>query len=189
MVKVTDAEIIRRFFDRDESAIRDTQDKYSRYCGSIAHGLLASAEDAGECLNDTWLRAWNTIPPENPQSLRAYLGKITRNLAVDRIRRDSAAKRGGKEAVLALDELAECESASADDVEEKAAQSALGEVINRFLDAQDRERRALFVERYYYADSIADIAAHHSMSESAVKVTLFRMRKELKKELERRAFL
>ncbi len=174
-----DHDIIALYFDRNENAIRETAQKYGAYCGSIALNILSSAEDTEECLNDTWLRAWNSIPPHRPNVLRVFLGKITRNLALDRYKARNAEKRAGGEFAMSLDELKECVGA-----EDERDSAVIGESISRFLRGQSKETRGVFVCRYFYCDSIADIARRFGMSEGKVKTLLFRTRAKLKIHLE-----
>lgn len=181
---MTDEEIIALFNKRDEQAIASVQNKFGRYCGSIALNILSDREDMEECLSDTWLRAWNTIPPEQPRSLQAYLGCITRNLAISRFRGETAKKRAGSRFAAALDELTDACMPSTDNVAAETDRKALMDAINAFLDGQGERKRNIFIQRYFYIDSITAIAKRYDMTESAVKVTLFRMRGALKKELE-----
>lgn len=179
-----DAEIIELYWKRDQRAIRETQNSYQRYCGRIAANLLASYEDREECLNDTWLNTWNSIPPQRPDSLKAYVAKITRNLALNRIKHDRAGKRSTGEADAPFEELEQLESFSSDSVEDQIGAKALAGEINAFLAAQPLEKRRLFVRRYFYFDSVQDIADRYDMKESTVKSTLLRMRRELAKRLD-----
>ncbi len=173
-------EIIALFLARNEQALSETETKYRAYCGSIAMNILANREDAEECVNDTWLRAWQSIPPTIPQSLRAFLGRITRNLALDRYKARHAEKRRGGEFAMSLEELGECVG-----TEDPQDTTALGESISRFLRGQPREARRIFVCRYFYLDTIGEIAARFGMSESKVKSLLFRMRQRLRIHLEK----
>ena len=174
-----DSKIIKLFFDRDESALLQTSAKYGAYCSSIAFNVLGNSEDAGECMNDTLLRAWNSIPPQEPASLKAYLGRIARNLALDRYDKMKAEKRGGGQYELALDELSECIA----DTDASLEVSELPQLIDAFLAEQDAEKRKIFVKRYFYMDPVKKIAKDMSMSESNVKTTLFRLRNSLKELL------
>ena len=174
-----DRDIIEMYFARNEKAISETADKYGSYCGSIAMNILSSREDTEECLADTWLRAWNCIPPHRPNLLRVFLGKITRNLALDRYKARTAEKRAGGEFAMSLDELDECIGA----VDERES-AEIGESISRFLRTQPKETRSVFVCRYFYCDSIADIAKRFGISEAKVKTLLFRTRNKLKIHLE-----
>ena len=182
-----DSEIIRLYWDRSERAIRESETKYGPYCRAIARNILPSPEDAEETVSDTWLRAWNTMPPQKPQRLSAFLGRITRNLAFDRWRRMNAKKRGGVGLDLVLEELAECVSGSCT-AEEALEQRALGEALNGFLAALPREKRRLFLGRYWYARSVGELAKQSGMTEGAVSVTLHRLRGKLRGYLTERGF-
>ena len=176
-----DKKIVELFFERDESALLQTSAKYGAYCSKIALNILGDPEDAGECMNDTLLRTWNSIPPNKPENLKAYLGKIARNLAIDRYDNMSAEKRGGGQYALALEEMSECiadEMSSADNTE-------LSSIIDSFLEKQDKDKRIIFVKRYFYMDPVKEIAKAMSISESKVKTTLFRLRNSLKEELKK----
>ena len=174
-----DLDIIELYFKRDERAIAETAGKYGGYCGSIAMNILASAEDTEECLNDTWLRTWNSIPPHRPNILRVFVGKIARNLALDKYKARNAEKRAGGEFAMSLDELGDCVGAA-----DERETAEIGESISRFLRTQTKETRSVFVCRYFYCDSIADIAQRFGMSEGKVKTLLFRTRNKLKIHLE-----
>ena len=174
-----DRDIIEMYFARTERAIAETSGKYGAYCTTIAMNILSSREDTDECLNDTWLRAWNSIPPNRPNVLRVFLGKITRNLALDKYRARTAEKRVGGEFAVSLDELDECVGA----VDERES-AEIGESISRFLRTQPKETRSVFVCRYFYCDSISDIARRFGISEAKVKTLLFRTRSKLKIHLE-----
>lgn len=174
-----DHDIIALYFERDERAIAETSGKYGSYCGSIAMNILASPEDTEECLNDTWLRTWNSIPPNRPNVLRVFLGKITRNLALDRYKARNAEKRAGGEFAMSLDELDECVG-----VTDERDTAVIGESISRFLRTQPKETRGVFICRYFYCDSIGDIARRFGISEGKVKTMLFRTRSKLKIHLE-----
>ena len=182
---ITDAQIVEMYWQRDEAAISETQHKYGRYCNYIADNVLHNAQDAEGCVNDAYNRLWSLIPPAKPISLSAFLGKIVRGLAVDRWRMNHAAKRGGETETIAL-ELAECFGAY-DDGDAESAMS-LRDSINRFLDALPKETRVIFMRRYWYMNSVADIAHALGMGESKVKVTLFRTRERLRKHLEKEGF-
>ena len=182
-----DAKIVRLYFDRDERAIPATADKYGNYCTSIAKNILGSHEDAEECVNDTYLSAWNAIPPNRPQILSAFLGKIVRNLAFNRWKYNTAEKRGGGELPAVLDELDGCVSGR-DDVEQTCERKALAEAINSFLSALPEKKRNIFICRYWYTDSISDISARFNMSYAAVSMTLNRLRSQLRSYLIERGY-
>lgn len=143
-----DADIVELYWQRDESAIRETETKYGQYCFSIAFNILSDTEDSKECVNDTWLRAWNAIPPSRPDRLRIFLAKITRNLSFDKYRLKAANKRGGGEITLALEELGECVS-SALDVEFEFYEQELVKSLNGFLYALPKRESNIFLRRYF----------------------------------------
>ena len=173
-----DLQIVQLFWDRNEEAISRAEEKYGRYCASIAANILSDWSDTEECLNDCMLKAWNSIPPAKPNSLKAYLGKIIRNLALDRVESASAVKRGGGEVPLTLDELSECVSGG-DDPAAEIEGKELSESINRFLRKQDALKRKLFVRRYWYMDSLNEAAQRVGLKPSNAKTILYRMRQEL----------
>lgn len=182
-----DNEIIALYQNRDENAIKQTEKKYSGYLTKIALNVLGNFQDGEECVNDTYVRAWYTIPPHIPAALKHYLGKITRELSIDRLRWKTGKKRGGTEYELSLDELSEC--AGAGDVSEQAELSELVEAIEQFLRRCRDDERDMFVCRYYFCDSIKEIAGYFGVNVSKVKNTLFRVRKELKKHLESEGYV
>ena len=192
-----DEQIVDLYWKRSEEAIRETDKKYGKYCGTIAWNILYSAEDAEECVNDTWMNAWNAMPPHRPGFLKAFLGKITRNLALNLYEKKHAEKRGGGETALALDELAECVggvpggngtagvSGSVWDSEGSPEEGmVLTACLNRFLQSMKAEDRKIFVQRYWYMYSVKEIAGNLGLGESKVKMTLLRQREKLKKVLE-----
>lgn len=181
---MTDYDIVKLYLERSEKAIGETEKKYGGYCITVAKNILGNELDAEECVNDTYLRAWNSIPPNKPKKLNTYLGKITRNLAINRYHHYNAEKRGNGQTDLVLEELNFClpsESETEKDFDEKL----LTKSIEHFLKAQSREKRNIFLRRYWYASSIGEIARDFSMSESKVKSILFRMREKLKLHLEK----
>lgn len=177
-----DQKIIDLYWNRSENAITETAVKYGRYCTSIAYGILKSREDAQECVSDAYLMAWNAIPPRRPADLGTYLGKITRNLSIDRLRTRNRDKRGGGEMPLALEELEEVVVGS-DSPESEAIRKELAASMNRFLGELTVQERYVFVRRYWYLDSLADIAKNTGFSGSKVASMLFRLRGRLKKQL------
>ena len=183
-----DSEIIRLYFARSEQAIRESRDKYGPYCAAIAYRILSSIEDSEECVSDVWQRAWDAIPPAQPTDLRAYLGRITRNLALSRVREAGAVKRGGTGVRLALDELRECVS-DGDTPEDALLRRQISEAVNRFLEALPQEKRAVFVLRYWDLYSSAEIARKTGIREATVRSMLFRLRKLLKTHLEKEEVL
>ncbi len=179
-----DTKIISLYWSRSERAIRETADKYGHYCNTIAMNILHDPMDAEECVNDTYLNAWNAMPDLWPENLRAFLGKVTRNLSVDRYRLSRTVKRGGGEAAAALSELEECVAASCN-IEETIDEMYLAECINHFLQNTSQEKRNIFIYRYWYVYSVPEIAKMIHRSERYVSVTLFRLRKKLKESLEK----
>ncbi len=178
-----DTAIIDLYWARSERALLESERKYGAFCLTIASNILSAREDAEECVNDTWLRAWNAIPPARPSPLRAFLGRITRNLSLDRYRAARAQKRGGGSLEVLLDELGQCLPAGesvegAFDARETAA------VISRFLEGLPPLQRQLFLRRYWYGDGIDALARRFAMREGTVKSGLFRLREKLRRVLE-----
>ena len=182
-----DRDIIQLYLDRDEQAIPLTAQKYGSYCSAIARNILPDSQDVEECINDAYLQLWSSVPPNIPDDLGAYLGKIVRNLAFNRYKRNNADKRGGGELPLILDELAECVS-DGDDIERDYAMKELMANINLFLGTLPPIKRNIFVCRYWYADSIPDISARCGMSAPAVSMTLKRLRIKLHNYLIERGY-
>ncbi len=183
-----DLEIVELYWNRDETALKETADKYGNYCYSIAYGILYNNEDAQECVNDTYLGAWNAIPPHHPAVLSTFLGKITRRLSLNRRRNDNARKRGGGEITVSFDELEEC---IADDktIREELEEQELAEVLNEFLAGLKENERKVFVCRYWYFEPVNEIAMRFMYSPSKVKMMLKRTRDKLKEHLEKRGVL
>lgn len=177
-----DEQIIALYFERNENAISETEKKYGRYLASISFNILASEEDARECVNDTLYSAWNSIPPNRPSMLSTYLGKIIRHLSIDRWRRDKAAKRGGGQIPLALDELEECALGSGDFTDEIIKQELMDKINSLIKELPETERR-VFLRRYWYLDSIDSIAEAFGFSAGKVKSMLLRTRRKLRKML------
>lgn len=174
-----DSKIIELYMSRSEQAISETSEKYGRYCYCIAYGILHDDKDAEECVNDTYLRAWNSIPPNRPNRLQTFLGKITRNLSLNRWEKLSAEKRGAGQIPVILDELAEC-IPDGKDTEHTVDSMIIRDVLNRFLNNLPTKTRKIFVRRYWYMSSVKEIADEYGLSESNVTVILFRTRKKLK---------
>lgn len=183
---MNDTEIIDLYFRRSEQAISETDEKYGPYCRTIALRILSSEPDAEECVNDTYLRAWDSMPPQRPRYLSAFLGKITRNLSLDRLRGDTAQKRGGTQVELALSELGEC--VGDDSVEAALDEHLLAEALASFLRAQELRNRSIFLLRYWELCPVREIAAIHHISESAAASSLHRMRLALRQHLEKEGF-
>ncbi len=183
-----DKQIVDLYWERDERAISESDAKYGAFCARIAMNILDNAQDAEECVNDTYLRAWNAIPPSRPTKLGAFLGKITRNLSLDRYKAKKTAKRGDSLFLVSLDELSECvpdgSTGFGSGFDDEVEAHRIGECINRFLRKQSGEVRDVFICRYFYSDSVGEIARRFGLSESKVKSMLHRARGKLKKSLE-----
>lgn len=177
-----DERIVELYFERSETAISETQKKYGKYCHYIAYSILNSQLDAEECVNDTYIHTWDSIPPNRPKLFKSFLGKITRNIALDRYDRLHALKRGGN-TELALEEIGECIPIS-DDGREMSDDIALREAINRFLESLPKQTRIIFMRRYWYLSPVNHIAGDLGLSVSNVKVILMRTRKKFKEYLE-----
>lgn len=185
---MTDNEIVKLFWDRDESAVKTLSEKFGAFCKKIAYNILGDQRDAEECVNDTYLKIWSSIPPEKPNNLSAYLGRITRNLSLDIYRKRTAEKRKDGNMTVLLDELAECLPLYGTDVESEIDKKELTSAINAFLGELPKEKRMIFVYRYWYSASVSDIAAKTGKTSGNVSVILNRTRTDLKKHLEERGF-
>lgn len=183
-----DEMIVKLYLERSEQAIRETAEKYESLCMTIAGRILGDYEDARECVNETWLRAWNSIPPQVPRALPAFLGSIARNLAISRYRKNSAGKRGSLRVEISLEELSECADGK-EPVEETAERALLQEALNRFLGSLRAEERIIFVRRYYYMETVKEIAAGTGKKESYVKTSLYRSREKLKEYFKKEGLL
>lgn len=181
-----DEQIVALYFNRDENAIRETERKYGGYCMSIANNILQNLHDSQECVNDTYIRTWESIPPHKPESLRAFIGRITRRLALNMCEKASAQKRGKGTVQLVLDELSEC---IPDTVGDTVQGFVITDALNSFLASLPEQNRNIFVRRYWYMSAVKDIAADYGMSESKVKMRLMRMRNELKAHLEKEGII
>lgn len=179
-----DNEIIDLYWSRDEAAITVTADTYGNYCYTIAYNILNNNEDAEECVNDTWLNAWKSIPPHRPERLSTYLGKITRNLSLNRYKLLTTQKRGMGQVALALSELDGCIPAQTV-VEQITDEMVLVSAIDTFLCKQSRTERNIFIGRYWYLYPIQDLAEAYRMRETKVVSLLYRMRNKLKLHLEK----
>ena len=177
-----DNEIIELFWRRDQRAVAEAADKYGGYCRAIAGRILPAREDAEECVNDALYRVWEAIPPQRPRSLSAFLGRLTRNLSLDRWRQDAARKRGGGETAVALSELEECIPAPGG-VEEELDARLLADCVERFVRSLPDTERRVFLRRYWYLCSVKEVAAQGGMSVSKAASMLYRLRKSLKKYL------
>lgn len=182
-----DKSIIDLFFARSERAILLVQEKYTNYLMTVAKNILFSPEDSRECVNDAFMRAWSSIPPHRPERLSAYLAKITRELSIDCLRKQTAEKRGSGEFTRSLDELSEC-IPSADSPEISLDAKLLSKEISEYLRTLSETARDIFVWRYYFCDSIKDIAERGGLSETNVRTILSRTRAGLKKHLEKEGY-
>lgn len=181
-----DYQIVNLYWARSEGAIEQTRIKYGKMLTGVSVSLVQSYEDAEECVNDTYLAAWNSMPTERPSYLGAFLAKIVRRLSISRYRLSHAEKRGGADALTA--ELTDCIPSSYD-VEKQFENGQLTDALNRFIRGLDSEKRYIFLRRYFYSDSLADIAASLKISEAKVKTTLHRIRKALNDYLEKEGAL
>lgn len=179
---MNDSEIIGLYFERSQAAIKESRTKYGSYCRTISMNILRNREDTEECLSDTWLKAWNTIPPENPVCLSAFLGRIARNTALSLWRKVNSQKRKGSETDLCLDELTEC--IPEDQGRSFTENLELKDALNRFLQGLDEKSRKIFMKRYWYIVPVKKIAKELDMNEGAVKMSLLRTRKKLRQFLE-----
>lgn len=185
---MNDEKIIELFQKRDEQAIRECMAQYGNYCRSVASGILADPADVEETVADTWLSAWDSIPPHVPKYLRLFLGRITRNHAISAWRKNNASSRGSREIVLALEELGECVS-SKDTPETAVSTKELEQNITTFLKNQPATRRKVFLRRYFYLEDIPAIAYRYGLSESNVRMMLSRTRQKLKKYLMQEGYI
>ena len=182
-----DKDIVQLYWDRNEQAIAETSAKYGRHCTNIAMNILNNPEDAEECVNDTYMKTWDSVPPNRPVILSAFLGRIVRNLSLNRYKRDRTAKRGGNEMTVILDELGDIVS------DEEAAidvviRNELVQTINSFIAALPKEKQYMFFRRYWYSDSIKAIASNCGRTENYISVELGRIRKKLRVYLTERGY-
>lgn len=183
-----DESIVALYWQRDEAAIRETEQKYGAYLTKIAYNILADVEDSQESVNDTYLKAWNSMPPHWPSVLSAWLGKITRQVSIDIFRKRSSEKRKTSMYAVSLSELAECVSGG-DTTGEDVDLHLLAEAINTYLRTVSPEARNIFINRYYFMDSLREIADYFGMSESKIKSLLYRTRLGLRSYLEKEGFV
>ena len=176
-----DEKIIEMFFDRNELALNETEQKYGRYCFAVSYRILNSNEDSEECVNDTWLAAWNAIPPKKPESLRGFLARICRNISLDRLDFLKADKRN-QNVTEAFEELEAFLSGGEENIPEEMF---MREAVNRFLASLDRKTRIIFMRRYWYFCSIPEIAESMGISENSVRVTLHRTKLRMKSFFEK----
>ncbi len=182
-----DQNIVALYWARDQRAIQETSDKYGTYCRSIAQNILRNTADSEECLNDTWLSAWNSLPLQRPAILSSYLGTITRNLSLTRYRAENTQKRSGHRLAFSYEELQESipDSCSA---EESVNARELGRTLDQFLRTIPEQDCCIFLRRYWYLDSISQISSRYDLTEGAVKTRLHRIRKKLKQYLEQEGY-
>lgn len=183
-----DTQIIDLYFQRSEKAIEETDAKYGNYCFSIAYKILTNREDSEESVNDTYMTTWDAIPPRRPSMLAAFLGKITRNISIDRWRSRSAEKRAGGEFALCLEELANCVSGEPS-IEQIEIMRETVALLNRFLQDQSEAERGVFLCRYWYMDSIQEIAKNYGFSQTKVTTMLYRTRNKLRNQLKKDGLL
>lgn len=181
-----DRDIVGLFLERDESAIREVSAKYTSYCSKIAANILGSYDEAEDCVNEALMKAWESIPPHEPEMLSTYLGKLTRNIAINRRRRMFAGKRGGGEAELVFEELSEL--IGGESVEYTHDLKELVREINEFLYTLPEIKRNIFVCRYWYCDSVPEIAVEFAINKNKVYITLNRVRKALREYLRKRGY-
>lgn len=181
---VEDEQIIDLYFKRDELAISETDAKYGKYCFVIANNILSSKEDSKECVNDTYLRAWNSIPPKKPGVLKTFLGKITRNLSLNLYEKQNAQKRGSGCLPDVIDELDYCVPSNFN-IDDLIDGKELENLLNKFLGELSAESRKIFMQRYWYISPVSEIAKRFGMGESKVKMSLLRSRDKLRKILEK----
>lgn len=182
-----DSAIIDLYWNRDEMAINYSADKYGRYCFSVAEEILSNPEDSEECVNDTWLRAWNAIPPQRPGVLRMFFARITRNLAFDKYKARVAAKRGGGEIALVLSELAECIPGGTSP-EEQVVMQQLRQSVAAFARGLPKREANVFVRRYFFAEPVSAISLRYDLTEDHVYVLLSRIRRKLKAHLRKEGY-
>lgn len=173
-----DEKIIDMYFERNENAIKETQEKYGDFCFDIAYRILSNREDAKECENDTYLRVWNSIPPQKPSVFMSFLGMITRGLSLDLFRKNHAQRRGGSKIDVSINELEECIPDRAY-IYEEIETVELAKMISSFLHTLPKSQCDVFLQRYWYFHSIKEISKHHGFSQSKVKMILLRTRNKL----------
>ena len=180
---MTDDRIVELFWQRDERAIAETQNRYGQYLRTVAGGILADESACEEVVNDTYVKAWNCIPPQRPDTLKGFLARITRQISINRLKENTRLKRGGGRYELPLEELSGClpDTRSGD----LAETTALRDALNLFLRQLSQEKRRVFIRRYWYMDTVSQIAAQYGISESKVKSMLMRTREQLRQFLEK----
>lgn len=182
-----DRQIIELYFDRDERAIAESENKYGKYCFCIANNILSNVQDSEECVNDTYNKVWNAIPPQNPNSLKLFLAKIVRNLAFDKIKSQTCQKRGGGELMLALDEVSEIISDNSN-IEDELESKAFMQTVNAFLRTVSERECNIFIRRYFFLDPIDDIAKRYHISAVNTSKILSRTRARLREYLKKEGY-
>ncbi|MBR3645153.1 MAG: sigma-70 family RNA polymerase sigma factor [Lachnospiraceae bacterium] len=183
-----DSEIVKLYLDRNERAIEESIALYGKYCFTIADNILRNNQDSEECVNDTWVRAWNTIPPQVPKILKIFLAKITRNLSIDKYNARNAQKRGAGNIALAFDELEEC-IVGTKEIDGEIMAKQLEKTIISFVEGLKERDRDVFIRRYFYFEPIAEISVRYKMTEGNVFAVLSRIRKKLKKYLKEEGYV
>ncbi len=183
-----DNQIVELYWKRDESAIKESEIKYGAYCYAVAYNILDNNEDSEECVNDTWNKAWHSIPPHRPGKLKMFLAKITRNRAFNMYRMHNVSRRGCGEINLVLDELDECISGGTD-VEDEYIAKELGEFVEKFVRELSRRDANVFLRRYFFTEPVQVISERYGISESNVTVILSRTRRKLRKKLIKEGFI
>ncbi|MFI3116137.1 MAG: sigma-70 family RNA polymerase sigma factor [Clostridia bacterium] len=184
-MNLSENELLELFLTRNASSIEQTLEKYSKYLYSISYKILKNHQDVEECINDAVLKAWNTIPPKNPKSIKAYLGAIVRNSSLDCYRKQHSFKRN-KDFEVILEEGSQCISKNIENADDL---THISTCISEYLSEKNSELQYIFVRRYYYGDLVKEIAEKRNISESKVKISLYRMREELRKRLEKEGVL
>lgn len=174
-----DEEIIELYFSRSEKAIEETSRKYHSFCYSVANRVLRSNEETEECINDVYLKLWNTIPPQRPQCLMAYIGRIVKNISISKWRSNNSLKHNSGKGLIQLSELAECVDMETD-IESENDRAELAETVTEFIRGLKEIKQRIFIQRYWYMMDIKEIAENNNLGESKVKMTLMRTRNELK---------
>ena len=183
-----DLQIVALYWQRDPLAIEQTQRKYNSYLTKVAYNILHDLEDCAESVNDTYMAAWNAMPPHRPQSLCAFLSKLTRRISIDLLRKKQSAKRGGGEYEVSLEELSQC-IPGGNDPEEETNGRALTKTIEDFLRGLPEKSRNAFIGRYFYMDPVKEVARYCGLTESNTKVLLHRTRAALREYLEKEGYL
>lgn len=183
VISMEDSAIVDLYWQRSDRAITETDRKYGRYCNTIAYNICANREDAEECVNDTWFRAWNLMPDERPAFLSSFLGRITRNFAIDLCKTKNRKKRGGGEVTLALDELRDCIPSDLD-LERRYELREFEQAVGAFVSGLTETEKKIFISRYWHLTSVAEISARLGYSQSKTKSILFRLRNRLRSYLQ-----